>query len=514
MTVALDGRHLTLEALEDVALRGAHVQIDPAAAEGMEASRAVVEAILRRGETVYGINTGFGHLAQVRIEAADLERLQRNLIRSHAVGVGPPFDVPTVRAIMLLRANVLAAGHSGVRPLVAERLAELLNGGIHPLIPSQGSVGASGDLAPLSHLALVLIGEGRIWDGGAPGTPTGIRSAKDVLASRSIEPLVLAPKEGLALINGTQAMTGLGALVLLRAERLARVADAVAALSLEGRLGSHVPFDPVLHELRPHPGQIAVASNFRLLLGGGTIHDSHTNCGKVQDAYSFRCAPQVHGASRDAIAYVRAVLEREVNAVTDNPTVFADDGRILSGGNFHGQPVAMALDFLAIAIAEIGSIAERRIEQLVNPKLNELPAFLSASSGLHSGFMMAQVTAAALVSENKGLCFPASVDSVPTSANQEDHVSMGPIAARKALVVLENVEAVVAIEALCAAQAADFRAPLTPADGALALFDEIRSHVPKLVEDRELHLDIEAITSAVRDGSLLAAVERRVGRLA
>lgn len=503
----IDGRTLRLADLEAICLHNTPVSLDPDAIVRMVRCRTVIEGILARGDTVYGVNTGFGHLARVRIDNDDLVALQRNLIRSHASGVGVLLDVATTRAVMVLRANVLAAGHSGVRPEVADRLVTLLNLGIHPAIPAQGSVGASGDLAPLAHLALLLIGEGEVLHGG------GTRPSADALRDAGLDPIELAAKEGLALINGTQLMTGLGALVLLRAERLARLADAAAALTLEARFGSHHPFDARLHALRPHRGQVRVAASMRRLLRGGTIHPNHAGCDRVQDAYSLRCVPQVHGASRDVLAHVRDVLEREVNAVTDNPTVFPDGEDVISGGNFHGQPIAMALDYLGLAVAELASISERRIEQLVNPRLSELPAFLVRNGGLHSGFMIPQVVAASLVSENKVLAHPASVDSIPTSANQEDHVSMGPIAARKAQQILENAEQVLAIELLCAAQAADLRLPLLPADGARALRDAVRRRVAFLEEDREIHRDIRVMVAAVRDGSVLAEVEAIVGEL-
>jgi histidine ammonia-lyase len=503
----LDGQSLTFEAVEDVCLRGRPLTISPEAAAAVDRSRAVVETILEGGETVYGVNTGFGHLAQVRVPPEDLAVLQTNLVRSHAVGVGLPFDVPTTRGILLLRANVLAAGHSGVRRVVLERLLDLLNHGVHPWIPSQGSVGASGDLAPLAHLALVLIGEGRIH--GAHGAVPAAPRLKEL----GLEPILLAPKEGLALINGTQAMTSLGALVVARAQRLARTADAIGAMTVEAKLGSHKPFDPRLHALRPHPGQIAAASNLRRLLNGGTVAESHIDCEKVQDAYSLRCMPQVHGAARAAIGHAADVVSIELNAVTDNPTVFPLEEELLSGGNFHGQPIATALDYLAIGISELGSISERRIEQLVNPRLSQLPAFLAEDPGLHSGFMMAQVTAAALASENKGLCHPASVDSIPTSANQEDHVSMGPIAARQAYAVLQNVERILAIELLVAGQALDFRAPLVPADGPRATLLTLRAKVPHLEHDRLLFLDMEAAAELVRSGAVLDAAQSAVGVL-
>jgi len=504
----VDGRSLTPQDVWDVAVHNRPVALDSDALDRMHAARSVVESILDRGDTVYGVNTGFGHLAHVRVEAEDLTRLQGNLVRSHAAGVGEPFDIAATRTIMLLRANVLAVGHSGAQPELAERLIELLNRQIHPWIPSQGSVGASGDLAPLAHLALVLLGEG--WVHGADGEriPTAER-----LSGEGLQPLTLAAKDGLSLINGTQAMTGLGSLVLVGAERLAKVADVAGSMTVEAKLASHRPFDPRLHELRPHPGQLEVAQNLRTLLQGGTINSSHANCEKVQDAYSLRCMPQVHGASRGAFAHVREILEREINSVTDNPTLFPDQGDIISGGNFHGQPVAMALDYLAMGISELGAISERRIEQLVNPRLSALPAFLVEDAGLNSGFMIAQVTAAARASENKGLCHPASVDSIPTSANQEDHVSMGPIAARQALKVLKNTEQILAIELLVASQAIDFQAPLVPADGPRAAFQLVREHVEHMSEDRVLYEDIRALAALVRSGSLMEAVETLVGEL-
>ena len=506
--VHLDGASLTLADIDAVCLDGARVALAPEARAAVVRARQVVEDILGRGEVVYGLNTGFGALAQVRVDDDQLRQLQLNLVRSHAVGVGAPFDIPTTRAITLLRANVLAAGHSGTRVEVLERLIDLLNHRVHPVIPSQGSVGASGDLAPLAHLALALIGEGTVHG------PDGHRPAADALSEAGLEPIALQAKEGLALINGTQAMTGLGALAANRAWRLARTADAIGALTVEAKLGSRKPFDARLHALRPHPGQAACATNLDRLTVGGSIGASHTDCPKVQDAYSLRCMPQVHGAARDTIDHVRAVLSRELNAVTDNPTLFPDQGDVISGGNFHGQPVAMVLDFLAMAASELASISERRIEQLVNSKLSDLPAFLTSASGVNSGFMMAQVTAAALVSENKSLCHPASVDSIPTSANQEDHVSMGPIAARKAMQVVVNAEQVLAIEALAAAQAVEFHAPLEPAPGAAAVHERIRQDVPHLDEDRVLANDLAAAAALVRSAALIAAAEVEVGQLA
>lgn len=506
----IDGRSLSLEDIHDVAVTRRPVALAASGRDAVIRSRHAVEDMLESDQTVYGINTGFGHLAGVRIGNTDLDSLQSNLIRSHAVGVGSPFDLPTTRGIMLLRANVLAAGHSGVRIEVLDRLLELLNQGIHPWVPSQGSVGASGDLAPLAHLALLLMGEG--WVQAEDGSR---QDAGPALEAAGLAPLTLAAKEGIALINGTQAMTSLGALVLVRARQLAKTADLIGSMTVEGMLGSYTPFDPRLHALRPHSGQTAVAANLRLLLSGGNLNASHANCEKVQDPYSLRCMPQVHGAARQAIDHSWDVLSIEANSVTDNPTVFAEDGELLSGGNFHGQPVSTALDYLAIGIAELGSISERRIEQLVNPKLSsDLPAFLIQGSGLNSGFMMAQVTAAALASENKGLCHPASIDTIPTSAGQEDHVSMGPIAARKALAVLENTERILGIEVLAAAQALDLREPLVPAKGPSAGRARLREDVAYLEVDRILHQDLEDAAALVRSGALLDAAEAAVGSLA
>ena len=504
----LDGRSLSLDQLEAVACAHRPVTLAADAAHAIDRARAAVDEILERGETVYGVNTGFGHLARVSIEPADLAQLQRNLVRSHAAGVGAPFSIATTRAITLLRANVLAAGHSGVHRRVVLQLLEFLNKGLHAWIPSQGSVGASGDLAPLAHLALTLFGEG--WVHGQDGSRVDTCVELKRLGLAAVE---LGAKEGLALINGTQAMTGLGALATVRALRLCTSADIIGAMTVEAKLGSHKPFDPRLHDLRPHPGQGQSASNLRILLEGGDINASHHDCEKVQDSYSLRCIPQVHGAARDTIGHCAAVLSREINSVTDNPTIFPDTGDVISGGNFHGQPVALALDFLAMGTSELGSISERRVEQLVNPRLSGLPAFLVDNAGLHSGFMISQVTAAALASENKGLCHPSSVDSIPTSANQEDHVSMGPISARQAMAVVENTERILGIELLTACQALDFRAPLVPAAGPATALRFVRAQIPRLSADRILCDDQELAASMIRDGSLLAAVKDAVGPL-
>ena len=495
----VDGRGLTLEDVERVA-DGARARLAPEASRRMEASRAVVEAVISSGRAVYGVTTGFGRLADTAIPRDRLAALQVNLLRSHAAGVGEPLPERDGRAIALLRANTLAGGRCGVRPVVSERLLDHLNAGVRPRIPAQGSVGASGDLAPLAHLGLTLIGEGEAWRDG------GWAPAAEVLAEKGIEPLELAPKEGIALINGTQVMTAIGALALLGAERLVETAEVAGAMALEAMRGTRAALRAEVHDARPHPGQRASAERLRALLGETSgIAESHVGCGKVQDAYSLRCMPQVHGAARDALAYVRRVLEIEINAATDNPLVFAEaeDGeRVVSGGNFHGAPVASALDLLAIAIADLASISERRTQALMDPVFSDLPPFLAPDPGLQSGFMMYQVTAAALVSECKGLAHPASVDSIPTSANKEDHVSMGAWAARKAAQSLANGERVVAIELLAAAQGIDYLRPLESSPPIEWAHRAIRACARRLVEDRPGAPDIEAVAALVREGGL------------
>ncbi|MGH7403651.1 MAG: histidine ammonia-lyase [Candidatus Rokuibacteriota bacterium] len=510
--VLIDGRTLSLGDIERV-VGGAAVRLAPEARASMEASRRVVEAALERGEVVYGVTTGFGRLADTLIPRDRIRELQLNLVRSHAVGLGDAFAEPVARAITLLRANTLAGGHGGVRPVVCERLLELLDAGVWPRIPAQGSVGASGDLAPLAHLALVLIGEGEAR--GGSGVPGSWRPAAEVLAAAGLAPLELDAKEGLSLINGTQIMTALGVLALLRAERLVEAVDAAGALALEATLGTRTAFRAEIHEARPHPGQLASAARLRELLGERSeLGLSHIDCGRVQDAYSFRCMPQVHGAVRDTLAHVRRVLEIEVNAATDNPLVFAADvdgadggptgigGAVLSGGNFHGAPVAAALDFLAIAVTDLASISERRVAAIVDPATSGLPAFLADEPGIQSGFMMQQVTAAALVSECKGLAHPASVDSIPTSANKEDHVSMGVWAARKAEQVVGNAERVVAIELLAAARGIDLRRPLKTSPALEVLHAQIRERVPARAEDRAGSDEIETVAEMIREGEL------------
>jgi histidine ammonia-lyase len=501
--VQVDGDGLTLEEIESVARGTGTVQValSDGAIERMRRSRDVVERAVAGGAAVYGVNTGFGRLADVAIPGDRLEELQLNLIRSHACGVGAALPRDETRAITLLRAAVLAKGFSGIRPVVVELLLALLNRGVHPVIPEQGSVGASGDLAPLSHLALVLIGEGEAEVDGR------VLPGGEALRAVGLEPVRLQAKEGLALNNGTQFMTGLGALALLGAERAAEIADLAGAMSLEGLLGTPTAFHPAIQRARPHAGQAQSAGRLRALLAGSEIRESHRHGDpRVQDAYSIRCMPQVHGAARAAFAYVRTVLETEANSATDNPLIFPDerpDGLVLSGGNFHGQPVAQVLDLMAIALADLASISERRIDRLTNPDLSEhLPAFLTREPGLRSGMMIAQITAAALVSESKVLAHPSSVDSIPTGASREDHVSMGATSARKARQVLRNTQAVLGIELMCAAQALEFRLPLRPGAGVERAYRLLRERIPPLEEDRNLSVDIAAATELVRAGVL------------
>jgi histidine ammonia-lyase len=505
--IVLDGGPLPLAAVRDVGRGGARVTLGTRARQRLERGRAVVESILAGDGQVYGVNTGFGHLKDIRIPKDRLEELQINLIRSHCAGVGPALPADATRVLMLLRAHVLAGGHSGVRPAVVEALLAHLNAGLLPIIPEQGSVGASGDLAPLSHLVLALIGEGEVVREGRR------MPAAEALRAAGVEPLRLAPKEGLALINGTQMITAVGALALFEAEEVMLAADVAGACTLEALRGSHRAFDARLHDLRPHPGQVASAANLRNLLAGSAIAPSHADCGRVQDAYSLRCMPQVHGAARDGIRFARSILEVEVNAVTDNPIVFPDEGDLLSGGNFHGQPPALALDVLAIAAAQLAGISERRVERLMNPAFSGLPPFLTRDPGVNSGLMMAQVTAASLVSENKILAHPASVDSIPTEAGQEDHVSMGPIAARKARAVVRHALQVVAIELLASCQALDLAAGPRPGRGVEAAHREVRRRIPPLAADRVLSPDIDAIAELIRSGALRAAVGAAAGAL-
>jgi histidine ammonia-lyase len=505
--IHLDGHNLSLEEVEQVAKGEAQVQLADKGRDQLRASRSVVEKKLKSGEVAYGINTGFGHLSNVRIDDRDVEQLQLNLIRSHATALGEPLDEAAVRAAMLLRANTLAKGYCGVREVVVEHLLDMINKGIHPLIPSQGSVGASGDLAPLSHLSLVMVGEGEaLYRGKA-------MSGSQALQKAGLKPLKLKAKEGLSLINGCQITASIGSLALLQAERLCQMADIAGALTLEALKGSKKPFDERIHHPRPHPGQLIVAKNLTRLLEGSEIMESHRFCPKIQDAYSLRCMPQVHGAVRDALSFVRTTLEREINSATDNPMVFAESGEIISGGNFHGEILALAMDFMAIALTELGTISERRIDRLVNPLLSELPAFLVENVGLNSGFMLAQVTAASLASESKSLCHPASVDTIPTSANKEDHVSMSTTAARKAKMILNNVEKILAIELLCAAQGMEFHRPLKSSAALEEAHKTIRNKVPFLKKDRELHKDINVLLVMLREGIFISLVKKSIGSI-
>jgi histidine ammonia-lyase len=494
----LNGNDLTLQQLYEVALENRPVQLAPDARARMEASCAVVRKLVASDVTAYGINTGFGAMARVRISSHQIRELQLNLVRSHACGVGDALSIPETRAMMLLRANTLAKGFSGPRPLVVETLCDMLNRGVHPVIPAQGSVGASGDLAPLAHLALVAIGEGEaVYEGKT--LPGG-----DAMKRAGIAPLQLEAKEGLALLNGTQGMSALLALAVREAENLADTADVAVALSLDALRGTPTAFDERIQAVRAHPGQAASARNVRRLLDGSEIRESHrdpASDSRVQDAYSIRCAPQVHGAMRDTLAQVRAVLEIEINSATDNPLVFAGAGEILSGGNFHGQPVAIAADHLAIALASLAGISERRTEHMTNPHTSGLPAFLTADAGLNSGFMIAHVTAAALASELKAQAAPHSVDSISTSGNQEDYVSMGMSAARRLAPMLRDVRNVLAIELLAACQGIDFHAPLKTGIEATKAQSLVRGVSRRVVADRALAPDIAAVAALVEQGS-------------
>jgi histidine ammonia-lyase len=506
-TLLLSGEDLSVEDVWRVAVERVPIGLSDAATQQMEAARALVDEVAREEHT-YGVNTGFGRFVSQTIPADQVEELQLRLLRSHACGVGEPYPDDVVRAAMLLRANALAKGFSGARPATVELLIDCLNRGVLPRVPARGSVGASGDLAPLAHLALPLVGEGEAWFEGQ------LLSGRDALEAAGLEPIRLVAKEGLSLINGTQFMAAMCTLALVRARRLAKSADIACAMSLEALQGSRTSFLEAIHAARPLRGQSDSAANLRALLDGSAIIESHRWCGRVQDAYSLRCAPQVHGASRDLLDYVESTVSVELNAATDNPLVLVAERQVVSNGNFHGQPLAFALDALAMATAELASISERRVERLVNPSLSEgLPPFLTVEGGLNSGFMILQYVAAALVSENKALCHPASVDSIPTSAGQEDHVSMGNAAGLKALTVLENAERALAIELLAGAQAVEFLAPLQPGAGVAAARSLVRTHSERLRDDRSLSADIERVTGAIRDGSLVAAVEAELGEL-
>ena len=505
--VKIDGNSLTIDEVVRVSRNFENVELNNDALPAIERSREYVEKVLAEKRVVYGITTGVGELSNTWISTEDAEKMQENLIRSHATSVGDPFSEDVVRGVILLRANALAKGFSGIRVSIIELLLRLLGSRIYPYMPRQGSVGASGDLSPLAHLALVLMGEGEcIVDGK--------RSPSiQVLQAAGLEPVTLRPKEGLALINGTQIMSSLGCLAADDAERLLKHAQIAGAMSLEALKGTSKAYDPRIHAVRPHPGQVRCAANMLRLIEGSEIIASHENCEKVQDAYTLRCIPQVYGAVMDTIEYAKSVLLVEINSATDNPLIFADPEEAISGGNFHGEPIAFVLDFLGIAMAEIGNISERTADRLVNPHVSGLPPFLAENSGLNSGYMIAQYTAAALVSENKILAHPASVDSIPTSAGQEDHVSMGPIAGRHAVDIIRNVEQIIAIEMLAAAQGIDFQADLKPGKATGAAWREIRKHIAHLDDDRVMYIDMEKMLGLVKDGTILKAVEKVSGRL-
>ncbi len=501
--LVLDDSRLTLAELDYFLRENPTVSLAPGSVRRINEGRKVIESIFKEGRVVYGVNTGFGKFADVRIKPEQTEDLQRRLVLSHAAGVGEPIPQPIVRLMMLLKVKNLSQGYSGVRLETVRQLIDLLNHGIIPVIPSKGSVGASGDLAPLAHMALVMMGEGRAYVQGE------VLNGSDALKKFGLKPLKFAAKEGLAVLNGTQAIQAYGSYALLRAEQLVKTADVIGAMSLEALLGTLTAFDPRIQQVRHHPGQMTVSENFRALLADSPIVESHRYSDhRVQDAYSLRCVPQVHGAVRDGLEHVRSVFLREINGVTDNPLVFTDNGDVLSGGNFHGEPVAMAADYLSILMAELGNLSERRLEHMMDPHISEMAGFLTEEGGLNSGFMIAHVTAAALVSENKVLAHPASVDSIPTSANKEDHVSMGTHAARKALQIIENVENILAVELIAAAQALDLRAPLTPAPATAQVLSLVRSQIAHWKEDRLMHTEIDKAREMIRSGAVLQAVQK------
>jgi len=503
--LGIDG--MTLQDLVCIAREGAKVRLAEVSKNRILEARRLIETWIQQGKTIYGVTTGFGALSDVIISRKDTRRLQENILMSHAAGVGEALDIETVRAVMALRIKDLARGHSGIRLETAHHLIELLNREVYPLVPEKGSVGASGDLAPLAHLCLVLIGLGEaVYQGQR-------MSGSEALQKARLEPLQLEAGEGLALLNGTQVMTAIAGLAVCDALTLSKTTDIAAAMSLEVLMGSRTEFDSRIHRVRPHPGQAEAADNMARITRNSEIITSHKDCSRIQDAYTLRCSPQVHGASKDALRYVKHVVETEMNASTNNPLIFPESQEFLMGGNFHGQPVALAMDFLGMAISELANISERRVERLVNPQLSGLPAFLVSDGGLNSGFMIAQYTAAALVSENKTLCHPACVDSIPTSANKEDHVSMGTISARKCREIVRNSETVVAIELLCAAQAMDLFTNMKPGEGTLAAYRAIRDAIPHLDKDRVLSNDIQAVMDLLKSGKLVQEVEKVVGEL-
>jgi len=506
----LTGDSATIDLIREIAFHPEiKVELASEARQKMIESKQYIDSRIATGEVMYGVNTGFGAFSSVRISDSEIEELQRNLIRSHSAGVGTPFTRQETRAIMFLRANALSRGHSGIRPAVVEKILEFLNNDVIPVIPSQGSVGASGDLAPLSHLALALMGEGELWNEQNQAVDAG-----KFLAQKKIEPLVLKAKEGLSLINGCQVMTAVGAIAAWEARRFLWMTDLAGSMSLEALRGSRKAFDPLIAATRPHPGEAKTARNLLKLMGPTSpLADSHENCSKVQDAYSLRCMPAVHGAAKDALGYIWRTLEVEANSSTDNPLVFAKDNKVLSCGNFHGEPVAFAMDFAAIAISAVANMSECRIEKLINPAMSDLPAFLTPQGGLNSGHMIVQVAAASLVSENKILAHPASVDSIPTSADKEDHVSMGTIAARKFVQILRNAENVVAMEMLSSTQAMDLLKPLKPAGAVLAAYEHIRTKVPFAAKDRVFAKDVAVIREMVQQNEILKVIESTTGTL-
>ena len=498
---------MTLDDLEAIARKHARVKISKEAEKEFAKGRALVDKWVKEERKIYGVTTGFGALSTVTISGDDTKKLQRNILLSHAAGVGKPLPEDVVRAMIAIRLNDFCLGKSGLCMATINKLLELLNAGVVPVVPEKGSVGASGDLAPMSHIALVLIGEGEAFVKGERFT------SAEALKKCSIEPIELQAGEGLALINGTQMMTAVGALALIDIANLCKHADIAASMSLEVLLGTRTAFDPRIHKARPHQGQLTVASNMLKISENSEIISSHKDCSRIQDAYSLRCSPQVHGATLDTLNYAKQVIVTEMNSSTENPLIFTDSEDFISGGNFHGQPVALVLDFLSIAVAELASISERRVERLVNPNLSGLPAFLVENGGLNSGFMIVQYTAAALVSDNKILAHPASVDSIPTSANKEDHVSMGANGARKLMRIIENVEEVIAIELLCAAQGYDLFTNLKGGVGTKAAHDMIRTKVDYLKEDRLIANDINIVKDLLKSGKIIDAVESKTGEL-
>jgi len=505
IVLGVDG--MTMEDLVAIARYEATVRLTEESEKRILSTRKLIEHWVQEEKIIYGVTTGFGALSDVIISKEDTWQLQKNILMSHAAGVGNPLDKETVRAVMALRVKDLARGHSGIRLETVNHLIKILNRGICPIVPEKGSVGASGDLAPLAHLCLVLIGQGEAF------YKDQRISGMEALRKCGMKPIQLEAGEGLALVNGTQVMTGIGGLAVYDSLKLAKMSDIAAAMSLEVLMGSRTEFDPRIHRVRPHPGQASAADNMGRITQNSEIISSHKDCSRVQDAYTLRCSPQVHGASKDAINYALNVVETEMNSSTNNPLFFPESEEFLLGGNFHGQPVALAMDFLCMAVSELANISERRIERLVNPKLSGLPAFLVSDGGLNSGFMIAQYTAAALVSENKVLSHPACVDSIPTSANKEDHVSMGTISARKCMEVVKNTEKVIAIELLCGAQAMDLFTNIKPGEGTLMAYKAIRDAIPHLDKDRVLSKDIEAMMHLMRSGKIIEEVEKVAGKL-